>query len=619
MSGETAMERNEVREDGRRPPRAVVGSHRVKEEMFGRVFDTGVMRRIWVFVRPYRRELVISVISVLIFTLSQLSIPIIIRTAIDKGLLAPGGRNALIWSALAFAGAILVNFLSSFIQERMVGRVAENVLFDIREAMFAHLQRVSQSFMDKTEVGRLMSRLQGDVNAMQEFLETSVISVGDLVLLFGIVGCMLWLDWQLGLLTLSILPVLFLVRIVWLPRARAAFIAAHDTNSVTAGALAEGIHGVRTVQGMTRQTVNMQLFEDKATANLRTHLVAARYAQVLVPIVDALTGLAMAVVVVIGGQMVLNRSMDVGVMVAFLFLIQRFFDPVRSLTMQYSVMQRAMASGQRLTEVLDVPVGIKDAPGAIDLPPGTPAAVEFRDVRFSYIPGQPVLRGVNFTVAPGETVALVGPTGSGKSSIMSLIHRFYDVSEGAVLVGGHDVRQLSQHSLGAQIAMVLQEPFLFTGSVMENIRYNKIAATDADVMQAARTVGAHDLIQRLPDGYQTELNERGANLSMGQRQLISFARALVADAPILVLDEATSSIDSQTEKQIQTALAILLRGRTGLIIAHRLATVRNADRILILSAGRIVEHGSHSELIAQGGTYAKLFKANHASFDDGQV
>ena len=313
MSGETEMERNEVREDGRRPPRAVVGSHRIKEEMFGRVFDTNVMRRIWVFVRPYRRKLLISVISVLIFTLCQLSIPIIIRTAIDEGLLAPDGRSAVFWSVLAFAVAILVNFLSSFTQEKLVGRVAENVLFDIREAMFAHLQRVSQSFMDKTEVGRLMSRLQGDVNAMQEFLETSVISVGDLVLLFGIVGCMLWLDWQLGLLTLSILPVLFLVRIVWLPRARAAFIAAHDTNSVTAGGLAEGIHGVRTVQGMTRQTVNMQLFEDKAQANLRTHLVAARYAQVLVPIVDALTGLAMAAVVVVGGGMVLDRQMDVGV------------------------------------------------------------------------------------------------------------------------------------------------------------------------------------------------------------------------------------------------------------------------------------------------------------------
>ncbi len=619
MSGETEMERNEVREDGRRPPRAVVGSHRIREEMFGRVFDTNVMRRIWVFVRPYRRQLMISVVAVLVFTLSQLSIPIIIRTAIDDGLLAPDGRSALLWSVLAFAVAIVVNFLSSFTQEKLVGRVAENVLFDIREAMFAHLQRVSQSFMDQTEVGRLMSRLQGDVNAMQEFLETSVISVGDLVLLFGIVGCMLWLDWPLGLLTLSILPILFLVRIVWLPRARAAFIAAHDTNSVTAGALAEGIHGVRTVQGMTRQTVNMQLFEDKAQANLRTHLVAARYAQVLVPIVDALTGLAMAAVVVVGGGMVLNREMEVGVMVAFLFFIQRFFDPVRSLTMQYSVMQRAMASGQRLTEVLDVPIGIEDAPDAIDLPPGTPGAVEFRDVRFSYLPDQPVLQGVSFTVAPGETVALVGPTGSGKSSVMSLIHRFYEVSDGVVLVGGHDVRRVTQRSLGAQIAMVLQEPFLFTGTVMDNIRYNKTTATDSDVMEAARTVGAHDLIQRLPNGYMTELNERGANLSMGQRQLISFARALVADAPILVLDEATSSIDSQTERQIQKALAVLLRGRSGLIIAHRLATVRNADRILILSAGQIVEQGSHAELIALGGTYARLYKANHASFDDGQV
>ena len=613
------MERNEVREDGRRPPRAVVGSHRVKEEMFGRVFDANVMRRIWVFVHPYRRQLMIAVISVLIFTLSQLSIPIIIRTAIDDGLLAADGRSALIWSAVAFGAATVVNFASSFLQERLVGRVAESVLFDIREAMFAHLQRVSQSFMDRTEVGRLMSRLQGDVNAMQEFLETSVISVGDLVLLVGIVVCMLWLDWQLGLLSLSILPVLFLVRIVWLPKARAAFIAAHDTNSVTAGALAEGIHGVRTVQGMTRQTVNMQLFHDKAAANLRTHLIAARYAQVLVPIVDALTGLSMAAVVVVGGALVLDRQMEVGVMVAFLFFIQRFFDPVRSLTMQYSVMQRAMASGQRLTEVLDVPVGIADAPDAFDLPLGAPGAVEFHDVRFSYVPGQPVLKGVSFSVAPGETVALVGPTGSGKSSVMSLIHRFYDVTSGAVLVGGHDVRAVTQRSLGGQIAMVLQEPFLFTGTVMENIRYNKATASDAEVIAAARTVGAHELIERLPQGYQTELTERGANLSMGQRQLISFARALVADAPILVLDEATSSIDSQTETQIQKALAVLLRGRSGLIIAHRLATVRHVDRILILSAGQIIEQGSHDELIALGGTYARLYAANHASFDDAPI
>jgi ATP-binding cassette subfamily B protein len=616
VSGEAETERADVREDGRRPPRAVVGSHRPQEEMFGRAFDARILRRIWAFVRPYRRAFVVSVVAVLIFTLTQLAIPLIIRSAIDDGLLAEDGQGALIRAVALFAGVIAVNFVASFIQERTVGRVAENVLFDIREAMFAHLQRVSQSFMDKTEVGRLMSRLQGDVNSMQEFLETSVISVGDLVLLVGIVGCLLWLDWQLGLLTLSILPVLFIVRLVWLPRAREVFTAAHEANSVTAGALAEAIHGVRTVQGMTRQTVNLVLYDDKATTNLHAQLRSALYAQVLVPIVDTLTGLAMAMVVVVGGAMVLDRELEVGVMIAFLFFIQRFFDPIRSLTMQYSVMQRAMASGQRLTEVLDVPIGVADAPGAAVIAPGTPASVEFRDVWFGYVPGQPVLRGISLSVAPGETVALVGPTGSGKSSIMALIHRFYDVQAGEVLVGGQDVRAVTQASLGAMIGMVLQEPFLFTGSVMDNIRFNKAGATDDTVRDAARAVGAHDFIERLPQGYDTLLTERGANLSMGQRQLLSFARALVADAPILVLDEATSSIDSDTEAQIQQALAIVLKGRTGLVIAHRLATVRNADRIIVLQAGTIVETGSHDELVAADGPYGQLYRASHASFDD---
>lgn len=617
MSEELETERNDVNDQGRRPPRAVVGSHRVEEEMFGRVFDGKVVGRIWEFVSPYRTRMYLAVAAVLVFTITQLLIPLIIRYAIDNGMVQGSlDHSALTIAIVAFLAVILVNYGASYIQETVVGQAAENVLFDIRRAMFEHLQHVSLSFMDKTEVGRLMSRLQGDVNSMQEFLETSVLSVGDVVLLFGIVGVMLWLDFRLGLLTLSVLPVLFIVRIFWLPRARVAFMSAHETNSVTNGALAEAINGVRAVQSMDRQQVNFQLYDDKAHHNLKTHLTAAKYAQIMVPIVDTLTGGAMAVVVVVGGSMVLNAELDVGVMVAFLFYIQRFFDPIRSLTMQYSVMQRAMAAGKRLTDVLDVPVDVKDAPDAIALSPQMDGSVEFRNVTFGYNPDQPVLKDVSFKVNPGETVALVGPTGSGKSSAMALIHRFYDIQEGQVVVGGHDVRDLTQESLGRQIAMVLQEPFLFTGTVFENIRYHMRDATEEQVIDAAKAVGAHDFIMSLENGYDTELGERGGNLSLGQRQLISFARALVADAKILVLDEATANIDSYTEMLIQKALIRLLEGRTGLVIAHRLATIRGADRIIVLQNGQMIETGNHDELMKLGGLYSKLYNLNYASFDD---
>ncbi|OAV49193.1 multidrug ABC transporter [Rhizobium sp. WYCCWR10014] len=616
MAEELETERPDVREDGRRPPRAVVGSHRVEEEMFGKAFDGNIVKRIWVFVHPYRRQVLWSVVAVLTFTMMQLTIPLIIRYAIDHGMSPGGNHSALAWSIVAFTIAISINYAASYAQETLVGGVAEDVLFDIRKAMFSHLQHVSLSFMDKTEVGRLMSRLQGDVNSMQEFLETSVLSVGDIVLLFGIIFVMLYLDFKLGLLTLSVLPVLFIVRLFWLPLARKSFMAAHETNSVANGALAEAIHGVRAVQSMDRQGVNFTLYDDKAHANLKTHLTAARYAQVMVPIVDSLTGVAMALVIVVGGARVLNQALDVGVLVAFLFYIQRFFDPIRSLTLQYSVMQRAMASGQRLTEVLDVPVDIKDAPDAKALSRDMDGSVEFKDVVFGYNPKHPVLKHVSFKVNPGETVALVGPTGSGKSSCMSLIHRFYDVQQGQVLVGGDDVRDLTQDSLGAQIAMVLQEPFLFTGTVFENIRYHKLEATREQVIEAAKAVGAHDFVMRLPDGYDSVLGERGGNLSLGQRQLLSFARALVADAKILVLDEATANIDSYTEMLIQKALVKLLENRTGLVIAHRLATIREADRIIVLQNGEIIESGNHRQLMKNGKLYSKLYNLNYSSFDD---
>jgi ATP-binding cassette subfamily B multidrug efflux pump len=613
---QTPDEPLDPRDDQNPRMRAAVGSDRIEEEIFGRVFDGKVTRRIWQFVRPYKRRVMISVAAVLTFTGAQLTIPLLIRYAIDNGMAPDAPPNVLLQIVAMFAVIVAINYVASRVQELVTGRMAEDVLFDIRRAMFSHLQRVSLSFMDKTEVGRLMSRLQGDVNSMQEFLETSVLAIGDLLLLFGIVVVMLWLDWQLALMVLTVLPILFGIRILWLTRARAAFMAAHEANSITNGALAEAIHGVRAVQAMDRARLNGELYGLLVDNTYKAHLRASKLSQIMIPVVDTLTGSAMAVVALAGGLMVVSERIEVGVMVAFLFYIQRFFDPIRSLTIQYSVMQRAMASGHRLTEVLDVDVDVKDAQNATPLSNDDDGSVEFSNVTFGYDPEHPVLKDVNFRVSSGETVALVGPTGSGKSSSMALIHRFYDVQDGAVLVGGRDVRDVTQKSLGRHIAMVLQEPYLFTGTVRDNIRYASDWADDGAVVEAAIAVGAHDFIEALPQGYDTMLAERGNNLSLGQRQLLSFARALVTDAKILIMDEATANIDSYTEMQIQKALQRLLEGRTGLVIAHRLATIRNANRIIVLQHGQLVEQGTHDTLIEHGGLYAQLYRLNYASFDD---
>lgn len=587
------------------PPEFITKS----EEQLDKGYDPKVASGLMKFVKPYYGQTIFALILMVIVTAASVSGPYFVKLAIDEGITAKD-PVALRNITLTFLVVSVIQLGLNYWRVRIMARVGQHVLYDVRTAMFAHLQKLSLSFYNRYSVGRVITRVINDVGTLREFITWAVLAIVRNVL--GIVGtlvAMIALNFQLSLLTFIVLPIMVWATIAFRKAARQNYRKVRAAVSWGNSVLAENVNGVRVVQAFSRQQHNYNTFSGYVNRYyLETSLDAVRVASLFTPMIDLLGALATALVVYVGGTAVLGESITAGVLIAFVLYIDRFFEPIRDLSRRFDTLQSTMAGGERILELLHTPIEVRDEERANEMGPIT-GAVRFDNVSFHYSDDPVlVLDSIQLDVKPGETVALVGETGAGKTTIVKLLARFHDPTSGGVLIDGVDLRTVTQGSLRAQMGMVLQDPFLFNGTVKENILFGRLDAKDDEVIAAAKAVGAHDFIMNLKNGYDTSVEEGGLTLSVGQRQLISFARALLANPRILILDEATSSVDTQTEHVIQTALATLLQGRTSFVIAHRLSTITNADKIVVIDGGKITEQGKHSELIALQGRYYELYK-----------
>ena len=579
------------------------------EEALDKGYDPKVARGLLRFVKPYTGQMLIALFFMILVTAASVSGPYFVKLAIDDGITARD-PVALMNIVMIFFAVSVVQLGVNYLRVRIMSRVGQHVLYDVRTTMFNHLQKLSLSFYNRYSVGRVITRVINDVGTLREFITWAVLAiVRNLLGIIGTIIAMLTLNLKMSMLTFAVLPFMVLATIIFRQAARRNYRKVRAAVSWANSVLAENVNGVRVVQAFSRQEHNYLNFQNYVNLYFyETSLDAAKVASVYTPIVDVLGAVATALVVYVGGTAVLGESITAGVLIAFVLYIDRFFEPIRDLSRRFDTLQSTMAGGERILDLLNTEVEVRDAENAKEMG-AVVGGVRFENVSFHYSDDPTlVLDQIDLDVDAGETVAFVGETGAGKTTIVKLLTRFHDPTEGCVRVDSFDLRTVTQQSLRKQMGMVLQDPFLFNGSVKENILFGRLDASDEDVIAAAKAVGAHDFIVGLKNGYETSVEEGGVLLSVGQRQLISFARALLADPRILILDEATSSVDIQTEQIIQTALAKLLKGRTSFVIAHRLSTITNADRIVVIHDGKVIEQGRHNELLTKQGMYYDLYK-----------